>query len=252
MLPDLWYTIGQTRVQGICKRSGGVSVRVMIVEDNQALNRSIQQLLGREGFAVSTAFTAEKARKVFDTDKPDIVLLDIMLPREQGHTLIPYLREFKETYILMLTALDDSSSKRLCYTLGADDYMTKPFDMHELLFKLQAVSRRLISRRNIFRIGDIILDMEASQVQCHERTVPLQPSQAKLLKALYQKYNEHTYLTKHDLSEWNRAEFDTEENPRIHTLTARLRKNLSELGCTRLMIESVYGKGYQLIILPEE
>lgn len=229
-----------------------MSVKILIVEDNQALNRSMQQLLGKEGFSVSTALTAERAWKVFETEKPDIVLLDIMLPQEQGHTLIPSLRKYKETYILMLTALDDSHSKQFCYTLGADDYMTKPFDMHELLYKLHAVSRRVISRKNIFKIGDSILDMEANQVQCHERTVSLQPSQAKLLKALYQKYNEHTYLNKHDLSEWHRAEFDVKENPRIHTLVARLRKNLSELGCTRLMIESVYGKGYQLIILPEE
>jgi DNA-binding response OmpR family regulator len=227
-------------------------VKVLIVEDNQALNRSMQKLLGKEGFAVSTAFTAEKALKVFEAEKPDIVLLDIMLPKEQGYMLIPSLREYKETYILMLTALNDSYNKQFCYMLGADDYMTKPFDMYELLYKLQAVGRRVVSRKNIFRIGDIILDMETNRVQCHERTVPLQPSQAKLLKALYQKYNEHTYLTKHDLSEWHRAEFDAEENPRIHTLAARLRKNLLEIGCTRLMIESVYGKGYRLVILPEE
>jgi DNA-binding response OmpR family regulator len=229
-----------------------VSVKVLIVEDNQALNRSMQRLLSKEGFAVSTAFSAEKARNVFQAEKPDIVLLDIMLPQEQGHTLIPYLRAYEETYILMLSALDDPYNKQFCYSLGADDYMAKPFDMHELLYKLQAVGRRVLSQKNIFRIGDIILDMEANQVQCQERTIPLQPSQAKLLKALYQKYHEHTYLPKHELSEWHRAEFDTGENPRMHTLAARLRKSLSELGCTRIMIESVYGKGYQLIILPEE
>ncbi len=224
----------------------------MIVEDNPALNRSLQRLLRKEGFSVSAAADTEEARSLYDREHPQIVILDVMLPDKQGYTIIPHLREHQQCYVLMLTALDDSYSKQLCYTLGADDYMTKPFDMHELVYKLRAINRRMVAHRTTYTIGDLVLDMESNEISCNGRTCVLQPSQARFLKTLYCSYIEQRYLTQADAALCQHTEFEAEDSARIHTLAARLRKNLSDLRSTSVMIESVYGKGYRLILFPEE
>jgi DNA-binding response OmpR family regulator len=129
--------------------------------------------------------------------------------------------------------------------------MTKPFDMHELIYKLRAITRRLVAHRTSYRIGDIILDMEANEISCEGRTRVLQPSQARFLKELYCIYVEQRYESPSYELPYRYTDSQAEDPARVHTLAARLRKNLSDLGSTNVMIESVYGKGYRLIIFPE-
>jgi DNA-binding response OmpR family regulator len=144
----------------------------------------------------------------------------------------------------MLTALDDDQSKRIAYENGADDYITKPFDINELIYKLTAISRRLLFEQKQVEIGDITFDPLTNLLRCQEKSFYIQPSQMKLLKQLYTKYLEETYFPKNGLAGMEGVELS--EESRIQTLIARLRKNLIDIGSKTISIETLYGKGYRL------
>jgi len=159
-----------------------------------------------------------------------------MLPDLSGYNIIPFFRASSECIIIMLSALEDSKSKHIAYQHGADDYVTKPFDMFILLDKLRVVSKRLISQMGILYIGDIILDTKMNTLQCNDRVAYLQPSQSRLLEDLYQ-----SYLFPH-----SQPLISGESQ---YMIISRLRKQIQEIGSTSVFIESRYSKGYALIIL---
>ncbi|AWW27487.1 response regulator transcription factor [Acetobacterium carbinolicum] len=224
-----------------------MQIKVLIVEDNRALNKSVINLLKKEGYAAFGATEVEEAKDIFLKEAPQIILLDIMLKDSSGYELIPFFKMNPDNFILMLTALDDKQSKANAYENGADDYITKPFDLYELIYKLRAIKRRIKAQQKVCQAGDVIFDMESNQLTCNGQTFSIQPSQAKFFKALYQKYQENTYLDKKEAIEWLNPGVD--ESFRLQTMVARLRKNLADIGSECVIIETVYGKGYRLVLI---
>lgn len=147
-------------------------------------------MLSKEGYEAFGAFDIEEAIKIFAEQKPHIVLLDIMLPGGNGYDLIRHFSANHDTRILMLTALDDERSKRMAYENGADDYITKPFDLYELVYKLSAIRRRILSNMKEFSVGDIFFNLETNLLSCGERAFSIQPSQMRFLRCLFEKYAE--------------------------------------------------------------
>lgn len=223
-----------------------MKIKALIVEDNATLNKSISNLLKKEGFEPSSAHDINGAKEMFLIVKPHIVLLDIMLPGGRGYDLIEFFRIYNDSQILMLTALDDEQSKRIAYENGADDYITKPFDLYELAYKLAAVKRRILSNLREINVGDILIDLDTNQLTCGEKSFFIQPSQTKLLKILYEKYATGNFLDKAEASDFICEGVD--ENPRLQTLVARTRKNLSTIGSKYVTIETIYNKGYELTV----
>lgn len=223
-----------------------MKIKVLVVEDKETLNNSIVNMLKKERYIAFGETDIDGAKERFLVEKPHIVLLDIMLPNGNGYSLIPFFKKHYNSRILMITALDDEQSKRSSYENGADDYITKPFDLYELIYKLSAIRRRIISQLKVFEVGDIVFNLDKNKLTCKGKDFTIQPSQIKLLKALYEKYNENSYLDKTEFSTFFNEEIN--ENYRMQTLVARLRKNLSDLGSECVSIETVYGKGYQLIV----
>lgn len=224
-----------------------MDIRILVIEDSFSLRESLCTLLDRQGYAVFQAADLAEARQSFLNASPDIILLDIMLPSGDGYELIPFFREQQECIILMLTALSDSKSKRLCYEKGADDYICKPFDMFELIYKLTAISRRVRASRKVFSIGDVTLDCEQNELRCKEVRVALQPSQVRCLHLLYERQQEGGYLSKQEARK--SLGLESNSNVRLHTLVNRLRSGIQDSGSEQLLIETIYGKGYSLVIL---
>lgn len=223
-----------------------MQIDVLVVEDNPSLNKSLVTMLKREGYQARGARSESEAREIFAASAPHIVLLDIMLPGGSGYNLIPIFRQRHDCRILMLTALDNDQSKRVAYETGADDYITKPFDLNDLIYKLNAIKRRILSEQRSCSIGDIRFDMDQNRLSCGNRTYIIQPSQIKLLKRLLEKYEEDDYLGKAEASECAFSGID--DSQRMQTLVARLRKSLSDIGSKLVSIETIYGKGYKLAV----
>lgn len=219
-----------------------MSFKIMVVEDDNLLNKSIAKILRSRGYEVFSAFSIKEAKLLFEKENPDIVLLDVMLPDGKGYDILP---SFKiKSKVIIMTALSDKESKYLCYEKGAEDYLIKNFDMKELLYKIEVIKRNL--DKDVLFIGDIILKVNEQELSCGDQSLTIPYSQVVLLKSLFKKYNENTFLPKEELLHFDSSEID--ESARIQNLIARLRKNLDLMNCENVYIETVYGLGYRLVI----
>jgi DNA-binding response OmpR family regulator len=221
-------------------------VNILLVEDNRELSRSIVDLLELEGHIVFEANTLREA-KTYAQRSILLVLLDIMLPDGQGNQLIELLRdEGRNPYIIMLTALTDRASKQVCYEAGADDYITKPFDMMELLYKINAIQQRETAN-SCLKIGPLLIDRISGEMHHGDNYLVLPPSQFRLLDALHQKHLLGEMLPPEDIDA-HEAQRGVDVRQRVRSLVTRTRNSIREIGCTTVNIRSNYGEGYTLEI----
>lgn len=223
-----------------------MEIKALVVEDKESLNRTILSMLKKEDYIAFGATDMESAKKIFLEQMPHIILLDVMLPSGNGYDLIPFFRSYSDSSILMLTALDDEQSKRISYENGADDYITKPFDLYELIYKLSAMRRRILANLKVYHVGDIVFNADTNTLTCKGKTVAIQPSQIKLLVKLYERYEQKGYLDKDEVID--HLSKDVDESYRVQTLLARLRRNILDLESDFVTIETLYGKGYKLVV----
>ncbi len=165
--------------------------QVMVVEDEAALADLLKYNLEREGYRVNVATDGEEAMVVAEESPPDLILLDWMLPKASGVEVCRRLRarqETRNTPIVMLTARDEESDRIRGLDTGADDYLTKPFSMNELLARLRAVMRRIRPALADDRLtcGDIVLDRVSHRVKRGGREVHLGPTEFRILDHLMQ------------------------------------------------------------------
>jgi two-component system phosphate regulon response regulator PhoB len=168
-----------------------LSAHVLVVEDEEALSAALKYNLEKEGYSVSLATDGEEALILAEERKPDLILLDWMLPKAPGIEVCRRLRarqETRNTPIVMLTARTDEADRIRGLDTGADDYITKPVAMAELLARLRAVMRRIrpALAEDKMRFGDIIVDRVAHRVKRGTRDVHLGPTEFKLLDHLIQ------------------------------------------------------------------
>ncbi|MBN1666982.1 MAG: response regulator transcription factor, partial [Anaerolineales bacterium] len=160
---------------------------ILVVDDKASVRKLVQEYLSEQGFRVVTADNGRAALYVARHEKPDLILLDIMMPEMDGFEFIRAYRREGETPIILLTARLEESDKVVGLELGADDYVTKPFGMRELLARIRAVLRR-VSRgpqpAEALRVGDISLDRSTRQVLVRGQQVHLTPSEFELLAVL--------------------------------------------------------------------
>lgn len=164
---------------------------VLVVEDEAALAELLKYNLEKEGYQVRLAMDGEEAMVAADERPPDLVLLDWMLPKASGVEVCRRLRArqaTRNTPIVMLTARGEESDRVRGLDIGADDYITKPFSMTELLARLRAVLRRIrpALAEDKVRVGDIVVDRVAHRVKRGEREVHLGPTEFRILDHLMQ------------------------------------------------------------------
>ena len=225
-----------------------MSARILVVEDEEALCALLEYNLQKEGFAVTVCRDGEDALIRINEDKPDLVLLDWMLPKVSGIEVCRQLRvrgDIRDLPIIMLTARGEEDDRIRGLDTGADDYLTKPFSMTELLARVRAVLRR--SRPtlsgDVATFGDIILDRETRRVRRSEREVHLGPTEFRLLDCLLQRPGR--VFSREQLLDlvWGRDVYVEARTVDVHV--GRLRKALNGRG-ERDPIRTVRATGYAL------
>jgi DNA-binding response OmpR family regulator len=163
--------------------------RILVVEDERVINQAITDRLRAEGFEVVQAWDGPGAVQVFGTSEPDLVVLDVMLPGYDGHEVCRRIQAERPVPVLMVTARDDEADILIGLGVGADDYLTKPFRMRELVARIGALLRRvdraaeLVSSRPL-ELGDLTVDAGARKVWLGEDEVRLTPTEFDLLACL--------------------------------------------------------------------
>jgi DNA-binding response OmpR family regulator len=219
---------------------------IVIVEDDEDISESIRYNLEREGFRVRVATTGEDALTLILDRPPNLILLDLNLPHMNGFEICRRLRAEAPTArvpILMLTARTGESDKVLGLNLGADDYITKPFSMRELVARVNAVLRRVdgaVPAGPVYDDGILVIDPSTFSVLCGGRDVRLTRKEFALLSELAR--NQGRVLTREVLLDrvWGLAYYGDSRTLDVHI--RRLRQKLGDPA----LIETVTGVGYRL------
>ena len=233
-----------------------VNGRVLVVEDDPAIRHMVAEYLGGQGYDVREAQSGSDMRTAIERDLPDVVLLDVRLPGEDGITLARYLRERYDVGIIMVTAAGSVVDRVVGLEVGADDYVTKPFDPRELLARLKSVMRRLQSpapAQSHARVGPervpvgrCFLDVAAHRLlDVQGSDVPLTAMEYDLLKVFTEHPNKvlsrDQILTLTRNREWE--PFDRSIDIRI----ARLRRKVESNPEEPRAIRTVRGAGYMFV-----
>ncbi|MCA0458304.1 MAG: response regulator transcription factor [Chloroflexi bacterium] len=160
---------------------------IMIVDDKASAQRLLADYLTANGFRTVVANNGREALFVARHEKPDLVLLDIMMPEMDGYEFMRHFRKERNTPVIMLTAKMEEVDKVVGLELGADDYVTKPFGMAELVARVRAVLRRVYDEApapDVLRAGAVVLDKKTHMVQVEGRRIELTPSEFDLLAIL--------------------------------------------------------------------
>ena len=160
--------------------------RVLVVDDEERIVGIVRAYLEKEGYRVLTARDGQEALAVFQRERPNLVILDLMLPKVSGWDVCRELRRSSDVPVLMLTARDDDTDKVVGLELGADDYITKPFNPKELVARVRAVLRRTrpAAPANVLSRGDLVIDVDRHEVRRSGEVIALTPTEFSLLEAL--------------------------------------------------------------------
>ena len=216
-------------------------MRILVVEDDRELNRQLVAALNSAGYVVDHAYDGEEGYFLGDTEAYDAVVLDIGLPKMDGISIVEHWRENSRSMpVLILTARDRWSDKVAGIDAGADDYVTKPFHMEEVLARLRALIRRASGHASSELVcGPVVLDTKTSRVTVGDNQIKLTSLEFALLSYLMHHQGEiisRTDLTEHLYDQ----DFDRDSNT-IEVFIGRLRK---KLGVD--VIETIRGMGYRL------
>ena len=219
---------------------------IMVVDDEPRLVSLVEAYLTQEGFRVVTAGDGRQALFLARQEKPDLIVLDIMMPEMDGYDFMRLHRKEQETPIILLTARVEDDDKVLGLELGADDYLTKPFRPRELVARIRAVLRRIGQVRpsaQVLRAGDITVDRETHTVQVSERYVDLTPSEFDLLATLMS-FPGRAYSRLELLDRIQGVAYEGYERT-IDVHVKNLRAKIESEPRTPRYIQTVYGVGYR-------
>ena len=221
--------------------------RVLLIDDDERLNSLLTTYLGRFGFAVRAVTHPEQGLRLLNSDPPDVVVLDVMLPDIDGFTLCRKIREASRIPIVMLTARGDVTDRIVGLELGADDYLPKPFEPRELLARMQAILRRGPSGENQdrLRFGALDVNWATRSAQITGRDLALTSAEFELLGLLVR--NRGRVLSRDRIINETRG-IDWEAFDRsIDVLISRLRQKLGDDPKHPAFIRTVRGAGYLFI-----
>ncbi len=161
--------------------------KILVVDDEKKIVEIIKAYLEKEGYQVITAFDGKTAIEAAFKQHPDLVILDLMLPEISGLDVCRSIRKVTDMPVIMLTARDEVTDKIVGLEMGADDYVTKPFDPKELISRVRAVLRRSEPRehpRETIRIGDLSIDVQKRLVSRGDKVIDLTPNEFDILKVM--------------------------------------------------------------------
>ncbi len=215
--------------------------KILIVEDEQAIRELIKITLDSQGYNCQVAEDGEIAADLIEQENYDLILLDIMLPKVDGYELLEYIRQTKyEIPVIFITAKSQTKDKIKGLKQGADDYITKPFEIEELTARVEAVLRRYHKTTDKIEIGNVTIQVVARSVKKENQEIDLTPKEFDLLLLLVQNKNMALYREVIFEKVWGEEmEFETRT---LDLHIQRLRKKLD----WKDKIKTVYRIGYRL------
>ena len=231
-----------------------MSVKILIIEDEPDIRRNLEYNLGREGFNASSVGTLDGAYEKINSKKFDLILLDLMLPDGSGLDFCKKIKSNSETEaipVVILTAKDDEVDKVVGFELGADDYVTKPFSVRELILRVKAILKRSDTKtKEVVEVerqfGDLKIDVDSHEVHVDSQLIELTALEFRLLKELVDKRG-RVQSRDQLLSEvWGyNAEVTTRT---VDTHIKRLREKLGSMG---KYVQTIRGVGYKFSRTPD-
>jgi two-component system response regulator RegX3 len=224
--------------------------RILLVEDEESLAESIRYTLEQEGFTVTVAVDGRKAIERFRSDHPDLVILDLMLPELSGLDVCRLIRQESNVPIVMVTAKDSEADKVAGLELGADDYVTKPFSIRELVSRVRAHLRRALMQEPVATVemlnaGPIEMDVAKHEVRVGEGLVAFPPKEFELLEAFLRRRGR--LLTREFLIEeiWGHDYVGDTKTLDVHV--KRIRQKIENDPHDPELLLTVRGLGYKFV-----
>ena len=229
--------------------------RILVVDDEEKIVNLVRNYLEKEGFEVFTADSGNEALKLFESEKPDLVVLDLMMPDMNGYDVCRRICSVSKTPVIMLTAKTDEVDKLLGLELGADDYITKPFSLRELAARIRVVLRRLDRqgtdssiaeniKGDILVFEDIKLDLRKKTVTVNDKPLALTPTEYKILVLLMS--SPGVVFSRLQILEDVLGDYYEGYDRSLDTHISNLRKKLGDDPTSPHYIKTVYGMGYKM------
>ena len=220
--------------------------KILIIEDEAKIVRLIRDYLKKDGYQVTDARDGEEGLTAFERQDPDLIILDLMLPKKDGLKVAKEVRKKSQVPIIMLTAKSEEADRVTGLEIGADDYITKPFSLRELAARIKAVLRRSngdLEEPEVINRGELSINKETHQVKLGEKEIDLTPTEFDLLYTLAS--NPGRAFTRKNLLENIGHSAGKSVRRKIDNHIKNLRKKLSSTGEIDRFIETVHGVGYR-------
>jgi DNA-binding response OmpR family regulator len=217
--------------------------RILVVDDEEHIRELIRFYLDKEGFSMIEAKNGEEALEKVENEYVDLAIVDVMMPVMDGFDFVEAMREFKDIPVIMLTAKSQSADKLRGFSLGIDDYVTKPFDPDELMARIKTILKRYsINSQNIIKIHDIVFDGDKYEIRYKDEIIHLPLKQFELAFELAKSPNQ--IFTREQLIEkiWGMDYDGFDRTVDVHI--KRIRENLGHLPGFKVV--TVRGLGYKI------
>ncbi len=225
-----------------------MGIKVLVVDDQSSVRQLLQDYLTEQGFKVITATDGQNAIYTARHEEPDLILLDIMMPRMDGYDFLRQYRQERQTPVIIITAREEETDAVVGLELGADDYVIKPFRMRELVARMHAVLRRRDETQekfSLFREGDLILDERTHSITVKGEPVSLTPIEFDLLRMFMRspgRVFSRSELINH-LAESGFSGLDSTLNVHIRNLRTKIEPDPAQ----PRYIDTVFGVGYRFL-----
>ncbi len=222
------------------------TMKILVVDDDQNINELIRMYLDKEGYETLQAYDGEEALKLFQSEAPSLVVLDLMLPKTDGLTVCREIRKISDIPVIMLTAKGETFDKVLGLELGADDYMVKPFEPKELIARIKAVLRRSGHHQTAGEQQEVVypglsVNLTNYELKVGGKQLEVPPKELEVLFFLCSHPNQ--VFTRDQLLNqvWGYDYYGADRTVDVHI--KRIREKLGESSCWQL--KTVYGVGYK-------
>lgn len=219
--------------------------KILIAEDDANSRNILKKFLEARNYQPITAANGVEALELFAKEAPDLVLLDVMMPKLDGWSVLQKLRETSDAPVIMVTVKDSTDDKVKGFDLGVDDYIVKPFDLREVEARIEAVMRRSKAKEGpIITVGDLLIDDERKEVRLKEKPIELSPKEYELLRLLASKPGKvfsHEEIIKNI---WTESSFASSEDVKKYIYL--LRNKIEKDPDNPQIILTVRGFGYKL------
>lgn len=227
---------------------------ILIADDNRQISSILEEYAKKEGYTTKTAFDGLEAIELFNKTSPDIVLLDVMMPKMDGFEVCREIRKTSNTPVIMITARGEDFEKIMGLDIGADDYMVKPFSPGEVMARVRAVLRRITNadaqKAQVFSFDNLSVNLDDYTVTVDEHNVSLTKKEIELLWTLAT--NKNKVFSRENLlnSLWGYDYFGDSRTVDSHI--KRLRAKLDEFRHENWEIKTIWGVGYKFEVLTNE